>query len=151
MQDQPIEFRLQDRLDEIDASGLERVIVIHAETDFHADDADQWVRVERYVLGEILEIEGRAHIRLPDGTRLVVEAGGEGFHHDTGKPAMARITAEYNVVTRQYRNARLLSFEEHQQTLDEQQLQLLIQRGANAWKDVPKASEWVDSMRGNTC
>ena len=65
------------------------------------------------------------------------------------KQALARITAEYNAVTRQYRNARLLSFEEHQQTLDEQQLQLLIQRGANAWEDVPKASEWVDLMRGN--
>lgn len=143
----------------IEASGLDGGVLINAETDFHADDADQWVRVERYLQGEIFELGGQgkanAHIRLPDGTKLVVESDREVFRNDKVnrlyKPAMARITAEYNVVTRQYRNARLLSFEEHQQTLDEEQLQLLIERGANAWKDVPKASEWVDSMRGNTC
>lgn len=38
---------------------------------------------------------------------------------------------------------------QHQQALDEQQVRRLIQRGAAAWKDVPKASEWVDLMRGN--
>lgn len=34
------------------------VSVVSAATDFHADDADQWVQVERYLQGEIVEIGG---------------------------------------------------------------------------------------------
>lgn len=44
----------------------------------------------------------------------------------------------------------LLGFEEHQQTLDEAQLRRLTERGAKAWRDVPSASDWVDSLRGGT-
>jgi len=141
----------------IDAPFLAHSVLISAQTDFHADDADQWVKVERYLQGEIFEIGGQgkvnAHILLPDGTKLTVASERDVFRDDKVnrlyKPAMARITAEYNVVTREYRNARLLSFEEHQQALDEPQLQRLIQRGATAWKDVHDASQWVDALRGD--
>ena len=141
----------------IAAPGIpQRGISISAATDFHADDADQWVQVERYLQGEIVEMGGlkkvNAHIRLPDGTLIPVESDREFFRSDTVnrlyKVAMARISAEYNVVTRKYRNARLLGFEEHQQTLDEAQLRRLTERGAKAWRDVPSASGWVDSLRG---
>lgn len=67
------------------------------------------------------------------------------------KIAMARIRAEYKVVTRKYRNARLLGFEEHQQTLDEAQLARLTERGAKAWRDVPGASAWVDGLPRPSC
>jgi hypothetical protein len=131
-------------------------VVINAQTDFHSDDADQWVKVERYMQGEVVEIGGlkkvNAHIRLQDGTLLLVESEREVFRNDKVnrlyKVAMARITAEYNVVTRKYRHARLLAFEEHHQTLDEARFQRMTERGAVAWKDVPKASEWVDMLRG---
>jgi hypothetical protein len=140
----------------IKTPALSDMIVISAETDFHADDADQWVKVERYLQGEIYEMGGKnkvnAHIRLPDGSTLAVESDRDFFRNDKVnrlyKPAMSRITAEYNVVTRKYRNARLLSFDEYQQTLDEQQLAMLFRRGADAWKDVPNATEWVESLRG---
>jgi hypothetical protein len=60
---------------------LSRAITVSAETDFHADDADQWVKVERYVRGEIVDMGGykqvNAHIRLPDGKELIVEADRE--------------------------------------------------------------------------
>ena len=136
---------------------LAKPVVINSQTDYRADDADQWVKVERYMQGEVVEIGGQrkvnAHIRLQDGTLLAVESEREIFRDDKVnrlyKPAMARITAEYNVVTRKYRGARLLAFEEHQNTLDESQLDRLIQRGVKAWKDVAKASEWVDDLRGS--
>lgn len=41
----------------ITAPGLAQVRVTVA-TDFHADDADQWVLVERYLQGEIVEMGG---------------------------------------------------------------------------------------------
>ena len=53
----------------ISAPFLDRPIEINAESDYHADDADQWVQVERYVRGEIQDLGGvtkaNALIKLP--------------------------------------------------------------------------------------
>lgn len=135
---------------------LRQPVTISPASDYRADDADQWVGVERYLSGEVVELGGthsvNAHIRLPDGRRMVVESTREVFRSDKVnrlyKTAMVRISAEYNVVTREYRNARLIAFEEHQNEIDEAQLRKLTQRGAKAWKDVTSPAEWVESLRG---
>lgn len=140
----------------IGAAFLQKPILISADTDYRADDADQWVRVERYFRGEIEEIGGHtrsnAHIRLPDGKTLVVDAPRDFLRDDKinrlYKPAMLRITAEYNVVTREYRHARLIQFVEHDSRPDELGLKRLMERGAKAWADVPEAGAWVDEWRG---
>ncbi|MET3478124.1 hypothetical protein [Variovorax atrisoli] len=140
----------------IGASFLPAAIVISAESDFHADDADQWVRVERYVRGEIEDMGGQskpnAHIRLPDGKTLLVDAAREMLRDEKVnrlyKPAMVRIVAEYNVRTREYRGARLLEFVEHESRFDEKDLARLTQRGAKAWRDTPDAGAWIDDLRG---
>lgn len=139
------------------ANFLPTPVTVSADTDFHADDADHWVRVERYFRGEVEEIGGRtrpnAHIRLPDGQVLLVDAPREVLRDDKAnrlyKPAMVRISAEYNVHTRAYRGARLLEFVEHDpQQLDEIALRRLKERGAKAWRDVPSAADWVEELRG---
>ena len=142
---------------EINAPMLTKPIVIGAGSDYRADDADQWVRVERYLRGEIYEIGGlrnvNAHIRLPDGKSIPVEAQRDVLRADTTnrlyKTAMLRISAEYNVATRDYRNAKLIEFVEHESKLNEKDLERLTQRGAKAWQNVPDAGAWVDSLRGN--
>lgn len=142
---------------QIEAPFLASPVVISADTDFHADDADQWVRVERYVRGEIEDMGGHtrpnAHVRLPDGKSLLVDAAREVLRDEKVnrlyKPAMLRITAEYNVLTREYRNARLLEFVEQAGQLADKDLERLTSRGAKAWRDVPDAAVWVDSLRGN--
>lgn len=140
----------------ISAPMLARPVIISAASDFRADDADQWVRVERYVRGEIEDLGGtraNAHIRLPNGKLLKVDTDRAVLRDDKVnrlyKPAMVRITAHYNVVTREYRDARLIEFVEHDTRIDEQELERLFQRGAKAWRDVPDAAEWVDKLRGN--
>ena len=142
---------------EISAPFMPAPILINAETDYRTDDADQWVRVERYVRGEIEDMGGHAkpnaHIRLPDGKTLLVDASREVLRDEKTnrlyKLAMVRIVAEYNVMTREYRNARLLEFVEHENRLDEKDLDRLTQRGIKAWRDVPDAGAWIDSLRGN--
>lgn len=142
---------------QISAGFLPAPIVISADTDFRADDADQWVRVERYLRGEIEDMGGHtrpnAHIRLPDGKAMLVEAAREVLRDEKVnrlyKPAMMRITAEYNVMTREYRNARLLEFVEHDNQLDQTAFDRMTRRGAKAWHDVPDAGVWVDELRGN--
>ncbi len=142
---------------EISAPMLSRRIIISAGFDYRADDADQWVRVKRYLRGEIYEIGGlrnvNAYIRLPDGKSIPVEAQCDVLRADKTnrlyKTAMLRIAAEYNVGTRDYRNAKLIEFVEHESKLDEKDLDRLTQRGAKAWQDLPGAGAWVDSVRGN--
>lgn len=141
----------------ISAPFLGESIHINAETDYHADDADQWVQVERYVRGEIQDLGGitkaNAHIKLPDGRTLKVTTERDVLRNDTVnrlyKLAMLRIKAEYNVLTRELRNARLVEFVEHASTVDEESLSRLTRRGAAAWKDVPNATTWVDELRGD--
>lgn len=142
---------------EIRSAGLPRPIVVNANSDYRADDADQWVRVERYVRGEIEDLGGagtpNAHMRLPDGKRLTVETEKAALRDDKRnrlyKPAMVRISAEYNVVTREYRAARLIEFVEHDSRFDEREFARFTERGAKAWKDAGDASAWVESLRGN--
>jgi hypothetical protein len=141
----------------ISAPFLGNFIEINGGSDYHADDADQWVQVERYVRGEIQDLGGatkaNAHIKLPDGRTLKVTTERDVLRNDTinrlYKVAMLRITAEYNVLTRELRNAHLVEFVEHATTVDEEALSRLTRRGAVAWKDVPDATTWVDELRGS--
>lgn len=140
----------------ISAPFMQSPVVVSADSDYRGDDADQWVQVERYVRGEIQDLGGvtkaNAHIRLPDGStlRITTEKGllREDKVNRLYKMAMLRITAEYNVLTRELRNARLLEFVEHSNQVDEADLERLTRRGASAWKDVGSPTIWVDELRG---
>jgi hypothetical protein len=135
---------------------LARPVVVNADTDYRADDADQWVRVERYVRGEIQDLGGvtkaNAHVRLPDGSSLTVGTERDVLRNDSVnrlyKPAMLRIQALYNVLTRELKDARLVEFVHYEPRFDEAELARLNRRGAQAWKDVGDASAWVDELRG---
>ena len=142
----------------ITAPFLDRAIVINAESDYRADDADQWVQVERYIRGEIQDLGGatkaNAHVKLPDGRTLKVTTEREVLRNDTVnrlyKLAMLRIKAEYNVLTRELRNARLVEFAEYAPVIDDEALARLTCRGAAAWRDVSDATAWVDELRGGS-
>jgi hypothetical protein len=140
----------------ISAPFLVRPVVVSSESDYRADDADQWVQVERYVRGEIQDLGGmtkaNAHVRLPDGTSLKVSTERDLLRNEKinrlYKTAMLRIRAQYNVLTRELRDARLVEFVEYAPSIDEEELARLTKRGAQAWKDIPDATSWVDEMRG---
>jgi len=140
----------------ITAPFLGRPIVVSHHTDFHADDADQWVQVERYVRGEVQDLGGvtkaNAHVRLPDGSTLKVTAEKDMLRSDTVnrlyKLAVLRVRAEYNVLTKELRNARLVEFVEYAPRFDESELSRLTRRGEQAWKGVENATDWVDQLRG---
>ncbi len=140
----------------ISAPFLARPLLVDERTDFRADDADQWVMVERYLRGEIQDLGGakraNAHVRLPDGSLLSVAAERKVLKEDTRnrlyKPAMLRIRARYNVLTRELRDAQLIEFVEYAPRFDEAEMERLTRRGAQAWRDVEDAAAWVDELRG---
>ena len=142
---------------EISTPALTAPVVISAATDYRTQAADQWVKVERYVQGEVEDLGGsdrvNAHIRLADGERLMVDTDKAMIRDDKinrlYKTTMVRISAEYNVATRQHRNARLIEFVDYAPRFDEQEFERLTEVGRRAWKDVPDPSAWVESLRGH--
>ena len=141
----------------IEASSLASPLRVDASTDYRSDDADQWVKVERYIRGEVVEAGGarsvNAHIKLPNGITLAVDATREQLRDDKVnrlfKPAMVRFSAEFNVISNKYRGAKLIAFEEYEPKFDETVLGRLTQRGAKAWAEVDDAAEWVEGLRGS--
>lgn len=133
-------------------------IVISYASDFRNEDADQWVDVERYVRGVIEDIGGstkaNAHLVLANGEKLTVTADKDLLRVDSVnrlyKQSLLRIKADYNIVTRKLRNARLISFVEHSNKIDQKAFARMQERGAVAWKDVENASDWVDNLRGGS-
>lgn len=140
----------------ISAPFLSHPVIVSADTDYRADDADQWVQVERYIRGEIQDLGGvtkaNAHVRLPDGSTLKVTTEKDLLRDDKEnrlyKTAMLRIRADYNVLTRELRGARLIEFVEYTAQVAEDELDRLTRRGASAWKDVSDPTAWVDDLRG---
>jgi hypothetical protein len=141
----------------IEATNLASPLRVDASTDYRSDDADQWVRVERYMRGEVVEVGGarsvNAHIKLPNGITLAVDATREQLRDDRAnrlyKPAMVRFSADFNVITSQYRGAKLIAFEEYEPKFDEKSFSRLTDRGARAWADVDDAAQWVEGLRGS--
>jgi hypothetical protein len=109
------------------------------------------------VQGEVFELGGlnnvNAHLRLADGSTMLVSAAREVLSKDPKnrlfKQALVRIVADYNVQTREHRNARLLGFEPQDSQVDEQAVARMLARGRQAWADVPSAADWVEDLRGN--
>lgn len=140
----------------ITAPSLDRPIWVSSDTDFRSDDADQWVDVERYVQGVVVDLGGstkpNAHIRLPDGRMLTVATEQQVLRDEKAnrlyKNTMLRIRAKYNVLTRELRDARLVQFVEYAPSFDEVAFERLTRKGAVAWDGVEDASKWVDDMRG---
>ncbi len=95
-----------------------------------------------------------AHVKLPDGRTLTVTAEHDMLRDDTinrlYKLAMLRIKADYNVLTKELRNARLVEFVEYAPNVEEGDLSRMTRRGAIAWKDVTDATAWVDELRGGS-
>ena len=141
----------------IEASSLATPLRVDATTDYRSDDADQWVKVERYMRGEVVEVGGsrnvNAHIKLPNGITLAVDATREQLRDDkvnrVFKQAMVRFSAEFNVVSNKYRNAKLMAFEDYEPKFDEKAFSRLTERGAKAWAAVDDAAEWVETLRGS--
>jgi hypothetical protein len=136
---------------------LDKPVVINSETDFRLDDADNWVRVERYLNGEIEDLGGssksNAHLRLPNGELIRVETSKSTLRDEKVnrlyKPSMIRFRADFNIVTQEYRNAVLIEFVDYSPKFDEEAFGRLTERGRAAWSDVNDPSEWVESQRGS--
>ncbi len=130
-------------------------VMVDARTDFTRID-DVWVQVEKYLHGKVVDMGGKTkanvHLELENGQTLTVGSSHEllaqGERNRLYRPALLHVTAEENLHTGELRALRLLAFETHQPSYDDDEFRRLVERGTKAWEDVTNATEWVDTLRG---
>jgi hypothetical protein len=129
---------------------------VDSTSDFHKME-DMWVHIEKYLYGKVVDIGGKTrpnvHLELENGTLLTIAATQsdleQGEQNRLYRPALLHITAEENLITGKLRNYKLLEFDAYQPSYDEAEFNLMVKRGTKAWSDVPDATEWLETLRGN--
>lgn len=140
------------------------VINQSAEISFRVDSAsefrkteDMWVHVEKYLHGKIVDIGGKnkanVHLELEDGESLIIAAAQNTLEQEKQnrlyRSALLHVTAEENLITGELRNYQLLSFPDYHPSYNDDEFNLMVERGTKAWVDVPDATAWIESLRGN--
>ena len=103
-------------------------IELSKETDYRDKDEERWVKIEKYLIGEVTDMGGaqkaNIHIRLRDTSEtLIIDAMPEllkeqeknRLYHEV----LIRVEALQNIKTGEIKKWRLISFEDHQAVYDE--------------------------------
>jgi len=130
--------------------------IVNAQSDFK-QTVDIWVTVEKYLHGKIVDWGGKTkanvHLVLENGKSLTVAATQQLLAQESEnrlyRQALLHVTAEENLRTGELRNLNLRSFEVHHPAYDEDEFQQMVRKGTAAWADVPSATQWVESLRGD--
>lgn len=141
----------------ISAPFLKKNIIVSELSNFHSIQLEHWVNVERYINGEIQDLGGstksNVHVKLPDGKILTVQTDKSLLRDEQVnrlyKKTIIRVTAEFNLSSRELRNAKLIEFVDYKTEVDEEAIERMKKRGAEAWEKVGNASAWVEALRGN--
>jgi hypothetical protein len=123
----------------------------------HAGE-NAWVSVEKHLTGKVVDLGGKqdpnVHLVLADtGESVRVGATEQQLaaekENQLYKDVTLRVQGEQHLKTKALRNLRLIQFSSQTTEVDEQALESLWQKGRTAWKDVPSAAGWVETLRGN--
>jgi hypothetical protein len=118
---------------------------------------DAWVHVEKYLHGRVVDMGGKTkanvHLELENGITMTIASTqdllAQGEQNRSYRPALLHVAAEENLLTGELRNLRLLAFEAHQPSFDDDEFNRMVARGTQAWDDVPDSTVWLESLRGN--
>lgn len=132
------------------------IFSVDSTTDYHQIE-DVWVNVEKYLHGKIVDWGGKTkanvHLELQSGKTLTVESSQQLIAQEQQnlvyKQALLHVSAEENLLTGDLRNLRLLAFEHHHPTYDDNEFKQMVERGTQAWAGVENATQWLESLRGN--
>ncbi|MDX8129003.1 hypothetical protein QLH52_17020 [Methylomonas sp. OY6] len=116
-----------------------------------------WVHVEKYLHGTIVDIGGKTkanvHLELENGEILTVASTQSLLAKDNQnrlyRLALLHVTAEENLLTGELRGLKLLAFDNHLPSYDDDEFNIMIEKGTRAWADVQSSSAWIEELRGN--
>lgn len=135
-----------------------RVLKVANGSQFQHGGENAWVSVEKYLTGKVVNAGGKkdpnVHLVLADSGKSVLVAATEEQlsaekENQLYKDVAVRVQAEQHLRTKELRNVRLIQFLHQESDADEQALASLWQKGREAWRGVPSAALWVESLRGN--
>jgi hypothetical protein len=138
-------------------SGTFAPVKITQTSDYRREEKEQWVDVERYLMGQILDWGGaqnvNIHLRLRNSKESAIIDAKESqireqrenlvFHR-----AIVRVRAKENLRTGELKDYKLIELRAYGEQVEESKLQSLFERGAKAWADIPDAGKWVEGLRG---
>jgi hypothetical protein len=122
---------------------------------------DAWIKIERYMLGQIVEPEAGERPTFsfrPRGSHaaitVAVQAGQleNRPENHVGQQTIVQVRARQNARTWEVDRTsyQLIALRPYAPQIDEARLQRLFARGAKAWAGVADASNWVEELRGHT-
>lgn len=131
-------------------------ISVSGATDYRDAVEEPWVAVDKYLFGTVVDMGGvsraNVHLVLESGQTVIASASEEVLRELPGnhlyKRNLLHVVAEQNLGTGRLRNIRLIRFEEYSPSYDEAELERAIEKGTQAWADVPDAAAWVRELRG---
>ena len=137
---------------------IDRALVIDRDHQPYEEHADEWVDVETYLLGEIMNMGGtnkaNVHIRLKGQSKtLLVDAphallADEEENH-LYKDRVLHVRAKQHLRTRELTDLKLIGIQAEKPAMDES-FEKFVERGTEAWADAPDAAEWVRELRGGS-
>ena len=150
--------RFPSRAYSIQTGSTKHALRVASTSQFQHRSDNAWVSVEKYLAGKVVNAGGKqdpnVHLVLADsGESVRISATeqqlGAEKENQLYKDVTLRVQAEQHVRTKALRNIRLIQFLAQASEADERTLTNLWQKGHEAWRDVPSATGWVESLRGN--
>jgi hypothetical protein len=132
------------------------IFVISSDSEFITSKSI-WVDTERYIYGRVYDLGGKSkpnvHLELSNGSTVTVGTSTKLLTGDREnrlyKDQLVRVRAKQNLVTKEFKDESLLSFENYDPHYDEEEFMNIVKQARVAWKSVKNASKWVEEMRGN--
>lgn len=132
-------------------------VAITQTSNYQRTERLQWVRVERYLIGEIEDWGGsksiNVHIR-PRNSKdtLIIKATADQIRQQKDNlvfhKAIVHVRAKQNPKTGKLEEYELIELRAYNPNVEESRLQELFAKGAQAWAKVPDAGAWVENLRG---
>jgi hypothetical protein len=138
-------------------AGSNLTVHIDGHSRFEHANEKAWVNVEKYFTGKVFNAGGKQapniHVDLAGGQTIRIDATESQLaaveDNVLFKELTLRVQAEQHLQTKELRNLRLIEFLPHADEVDEKALESLWAKGAEAWKGVGSATDWVEKIRGN--
>lgn len=150
---QRLAHKTQDRKYVLADSSNRILIEVGAHTNFHAQGDSDWVPVEKYIEGVVMDMGGlnkpNIHLKVGSGPLLTIAATRDQLATEEKNliyhSVQLRVSAEENLRTGDLRNYSLMSFDVADREWDEVAFKKMVEKGTQAWADVPDS--WLEDLR----
>ncbi|OYQ34007.1 hypothetical protein CHU92_12270 [Flavobacterium cyanobacteriorum] len=130
-------------------------IKINSESVFKRTEIDIWIEGEHYLYGIITDMGGsqkpNIHFTSDSNQSYLIDCTKDDILNEKENrvyhPAAIRVLAKQNLITGEIKEPKFASFIEYNPVFDENILLKTIEKGRNAWSDVPDHVEWVRNLR----